>query len=96
MRMQTNGNSRGWGRWNPQGWGMLGSERIVLTLGCYYSLAPVEKNIEVTPLDQQIRRKQPPPIPLKDQLDKCSFFSADAAQGTGLGYEAEFQVPLSP
>lgn len=37
----------------PQGWGLLGSERMALTVGYYYLLALIEKNIEMTPVVQQ-------------------------------------------
>lgn len=68
---------------------MLDSDRMTLAPGCYYSLARIEKNIEMTFLGQQIRRRQPFPLDGPPR-SKCPFLSAVAAQDTGLGYEAGF------
>lgn len=62
---------------------MLGSKRMGLTPGCYYSLTSIEKTTEMIPLGQQITRKQ---TSLLDgpSREKCPFFSAIAAQDIGL------------
>lgn len=48
--METPGDGEGG---TPQGWGLLDSERMALTVGYYYPLAPIEENIEMTSLVQQ-------------------------------------------
>lgn len=59
--MQINENIRGWEDRTPGGEVCL-NLRMDLIPGCYYSLASIEKDIVMTPLGQQIIRRQPSPL----------------------------------